>query len=384
MTRKPRTILTPANTSDFSAETKTVFWKQILPLSTINYTDKSGKTRKINFDKEYLTDLATAFDEKVLDQTPFLLADADNRHTMDPERHRAEVVEMKIEESGDNPGLYAKLKFSSKDAAAAVINNPKLGVSARIREGIQKSDGTTARRGIIHVLGTLDPQVTGMAPWEPVDLSKRYKDNVLDLSNGTYSKGGKAVAKKTVAIKDRELDSFTEEEIDGFTEDQLAEFAAAFLSDEVDSEVEDENDEEDDEIVDTKTKEPVSLSQGKGKNSDLDLANQAIAVANARATEALRRQGIAEWNATRAELLTEGVPAAVLDLAAPVLSRPDALVIDLSNTEDDDLDVSKIVLALVEEFKGTVDLSNESGHDGSFSAEDGEDPDAAILAAWDN
>jgi len=53
----------------------------------------------------------------------------------------------------------------------------------------------------------------------------------------------------------------------------------------------------------------------------------------------------------------EGVPAAALDLAAPVLNRADDMVIDLSFAQEEDVNVSAIVRGLLDSLKGTVDLS---------------------------
>jgi len=361
---------------DLSArDGKLAFWKQILPMKSIHYTAKDGQRKTIDFDKEYLTDLAT---NMAVDKVGFLLADKDNAHTMDPERWRGEVAQMEVREDG----LYGKIVFPSPEAAKAVLDNPELGVSARIREGVARSDGSTVSRGIIHVLGTLDPQVSGMSPWQATDLSTE-QDEVLDLSEQEYAD----MADKTKALSD-----YTEADIEAMTEAELDEFLKAHVpdfdlytgadTDEHESD-EDEGDEDDEDHEPEKALAGAGADMSKPTGQDIDLATQAVAQANARAEEALRRVAEAEWASERSALLAKGVPPHALDLAKPVLCRADDMVIDLSVTNEADVNVSEVVRGLLDALEGTVDLSTEEGHNGNFKAGDGEDPDAEMLATWD-
>lgn len=397
---KQRTVVAPVVESDFSkADGKLAFWKQILPQSVVNYTTKSGKRAVINFDEQYLTDLARAHANHVLDQTPFLLADADNRHTMDPERIRADVVEMRLAREGEAPGLYGKFVFPSQEAAKAVLDNPKLGVSARIREGIERSDGSFVKRGIIHVLGTLDPQVTGMAPWVPaVDLSFDPTDNILDLSDEAYE--GAPVAKKKDGapeadeievpdaedVTDEQIDAMTDEELNAFLEKNAPGILAQIESEVDDADEDDENDDDESEEDESDEAEPKVLAGAGAELSnkakqDIELANAASAAAQARANEALKRMAAAEWREYRATAQADGVPPHLLDLAEPILNRPEDMVVDLSVTDDDDVNASEIVRAFIDAARGTVDLSVEQGHTGSIGSD--EDPDKDLLAMWD-
>lgn len=391
---KKRTIVAPAlRTADFSKEGKLAYWKQILPLGQVHYTTKAGKRATLNFDEAYLTDLANAFHAKVLDQTPFVLANADNAHTMDPERFRGEVADVRLAKPGENPGLWAKIVFPTKEAAKAVLTNPSLGVSARIREGLETTDGKVVPRAMIHVLGTMDPQVTGMAPWVPaVDLSFDPADNILDLSGETYE--GAPVAKDTTkkpaeqtpqvpdpaTLTDEQLDAMSEEELEAL----LSEYAPGILASinaEVNDSDEDESDEdeEDEEIVDETELEPALSAK---TTQDIELANQRAAAAEERANEALTRMAAAEFAKYKTEQMQKGVPAWVIDLAAPVLNRPDNMVIDLSNDGSETLDVADIVRKLAEGYQGTVDLSRERGHSGV--GDDGTDPDKDVLDLWES
>src|SRR5690606_27125899 len=109
---------------------------------------------------------ATAFKSGAYDQVPLVFADHENRHNLDPKRFGGEIEDFVVK----NDGLYAKVSATS-DTAKVLKNNPRLGVSARIVEGLEKSDGRVFPRAIQHVLLTMDPRVTGMKPWQTIDLS---------------------------------------------------------------------------------------------------------------------------------------------------------------------------------------------------------------------
>lgn len=369
-------------TTDYDLSSKggqLAFWKQILPMKSIHYTARDGSRQSINFDKDYLTDLAN---NKAVDKIGFLLADRDNAHTMDPERWRGEVVKMEVRDDG----LYGKIVFPSPEAAKAVLENPDLGVSARIREGIQKSDGSTLNRGIIHVLGTLDPQVSGMSPWQTADLSTEQGD-VLDLSDKEYEDMADDSKKTLADYTEADIEKMTDAELDAF----LAEFVPEFdnytgdtdEADEHDDEADEDHEDHEDEADEAKVLTGAGADMSKSGTSDIELANQQVAAANARATEALKRVAEAEWRETRAAYLSDGVPPHALDLAAPVLNRPDDMVIDLSVTDEADVNVSEVVRGLLDSMKGFVDLSAEEGHNGHFDLSNGEDPDKELLDRWD-
>lgn len=353
---------------------KLAYWKQILPMKSIWYTAKDGSRQKLDFTKEYLTDLANA---QGVDKVGFLLADKDNAHTMDPERWRGEVAQMEVRDDG----LYGKIVFPSPEAAKAVLDNPDLGVSARIRPNIQRSDGSTVPAGIIHVLGTLDPQVSGMAPWQATDLSTS-QDEVLDLSDEEYE--DMATKKTTETTEVKALSDYTEEDIEKMTETELDEFLKAYVP-----EFGDYTGEQTQEVKDEHEDEPEKVLAGAGADmsktagsQDIELANQRADAANARAEEALRRVAEATWERDRDLYLSKGVPPHALDLAMPVLCRADDMVIDLSVSNEADVNVSEVVRGLLDALEGTVDLSSEEGHNGHFKIGDGEDPDAEALAHW--
>lgn len=342
----------PYDLSKTEGDGRLAFWKQIVPKREVHYTAADGSRRAINFDAKYLADLAN---QKAVDHLGFLLADKNNAHTMDPERWRGDVDTLEVREDG----LYGRIVFPTAEAASAVLNNPDLGVSARIRPENSPEGG-----GIVHVLGTLDPQADGMGPWEPADLSIEGSDSdVLDLSSKEYTMPDTKIApKKSLGdYTDADIDAMDEGQLDAFLEEFAPQFNV-YTGDRG----EDDN---------TPTGESTDMSNS-GQES-IDLANERVASANSRADEALRRVAEAEWNTEREGLLSEGVPTHMLDLAAPVLNRADDMVIDLSN-ESEDVNVSEVVRGLLAEMKGTVDLSTEAGHGGSL-ANGEEDPDKDLL-----
>ena len=373
---------------NLAGEGALAFWKRVLPEGeAIDYRHPDGTRQRLDFTEQMNTGLVEAFRAQAMDQTPFVLADEDNRHTMDPERFRGEATDLRrhtelppdvaqavADEDGTvAPGLWARIEFASKKAARAVLRNPKLGVSARIRPG----DGDKPTR-IIHVLGTLDPKVRRLGAWKPaLDFSEYAPFQLIDLTDRHYAEA--PVSKKTKKAKAPtgtldlsavpDIADVTAEDIEKFSEEELAAFLAVYgkggTNPILDTDPDDDDDDPDDDLSETGM-------------SDIQLAE--VRAARKEGREALKRAAAIEWKAERKSLLRDGVPPHVLDLAEPVLSRPYDLVVDLSNTDEGDLDVAKIVRDLVDGYKGTVDLSDvELGH----TSDNGTDKDADIQTRFD-
>ncbi len=381
-------ILTPAVTSDIELadpNSRLAYWKQVLPMRTVRYTAKDGSRQKADFTEQYLRDLAK---NQIVDKVGFLLADADNKHTMDPERMRGDVTAWQVRTEGEKPGLYAKVVFPDARSAAAVLTNPDLGVSARIRPETERSDGTKVGPGIVHVLGTLDPQIDGMGGWETADLSLT-EDEVIDLSASTYE--------ETTVPKPKTLDEYTSADIEAMDEDALnaflvefaPEFDATLDADEdgdepegdEDDPAEDDEDDTDDEDDDGLDTEGADMSRTQ---ADIDLANQRANEALAENARMRADLGTQRWETTRERYLSEGVPPHMLDLAAPVLSQYDDMVIDLSNGAEDesDLNVGEVVRGLLDAAKGMIDLSVEKGHSGTLAPGQTDPEEDAVLEQW--
>lgn len=337
----PVALLAPVDSADGVELSSTLWRKQLLPRGSIDY-----KGRKLTFDDAYLTDLAKAYREGAFDQVPFLLAKDDNAHTMDPERYRGEIKGVEVTSSG----LDVLLDLTP-DAADLVRANPKLGVSARIIEDLEHADGRTYPRALQHVLGTLDPKVTGMASWEEVSLST-VVDDTMDMTQeevqvtATVPTTGAPATPPAPVHPEPNLTQAAE---DALAEEELARLAAADLS-----------------------------GSGGTPVSPVDLNRHAETEARVRELELelSRSKFVSEMRVW----IDQGVPPALVQLARPILELPKSPVIDLSNTGGDVIDVAEVIRSMLGETKGFIQLAVERGH--SFAGDTEEDRAQSILDNW--
>jgi len=201
-----KVTLSPVDLSIAEKTGRRTFRKQILKKGTINY-----QGTRVDFDDDFLSDCVEAFKNGAYDQVPFVLATPDNAHNMDPERYRGEIVDMELTDDGIDAIIE-----TTKSGAKAIEDNPKLGVSARIVQGLAKVDGRSFPRAIQHVLATMDPRLTGMQPWQPVDLAMYSGDDeVLDLTAATVKKGNSVATKpkaRSGGVVSFDLSSLTDEQ----------------------------------------------------------------------------------------------------------------------------------------------------------------------------
>jgi hypothetical protein len=176
--------------------------KKVLPVGDVEY-----KGRTLHFDLPYLKGLARAFADKAYDQVAFQLADAANTHTNDPERFRGSLVAVDAEQDG----LWFTLKPT--EAGDKVLQeNPELGVSARIVEGYDRSDGRHFPAAIQHVLGTLDPRIPGLGSWQAIEAASPEPDQVIDLTAESFTelaapldKAARKAAKKAAKQQQQQM-----------------------------------------------------------------------------------------------------------------------------------------------------------------------------------
>lgn len=405
-------LLTPFDFSNATKVGRTRFRKQILPLGSIDY-----KGQKITFDRPFLQELVRNFKARAYDQVPFVLADGENRHNESPENFRGSIADLVLTEDG----LDAVLDLS-KAGAKLVQDNPKLGVSARILQGISKADGRQFGRVLRHVLATMDPRVTGLRPWQAVDLSSAEKFEVVDLTSETYQgrnttmPKGKGLRLGSVDAKSKtatiDLSALTDDEFEAMldlADDEVIEIdpktkkpiVASTVPAEGDEEVDPDEiddpdaDEEGDEELDAEdavvpgtgetppatnpslkkrktTVEEEAVDQGEMVAS---LSNQFAAFQTKQAKDA--------WRTKKAAYVKAGVPPFLVDLAEPFMESPDSQVIELSNGGGSH-DIKETLDKMLQGYTGVVDLTPEMGSSISLSDEIGgkNDPDAALLKEW--
>lgn len=190
-------VLTPFTAGQAVELGNRVWRKKLLPIGNVEY-----KGRTLRFTKDYLGQIVDAFQNRAYDQVPFQLADAENRHSNDPERTRGEIRDMQL---GDD-GLYITAELTP-EGEAVLTANPKLGVSARIVEDYARSDGQFFKSAVQHVLGTLDPRIPGLGAWEAIEAASPAPETVLDLSAESFTDPAPAKEqKKAVKAAERQTE----------------------------------------------------------------------------------------------------------------------------------------------------------------------------------
>lgn len=421
------TLLTPMDLATATQTGPRVFRKQVLKKGAINY-----QGQQVVFDDAFLRGVVKAFKSGAYDQVPFQFADPDNRHNMDPDKFRGEVKG--LEYTGDGVDMVVE---ATPEGAEVIEKNPRLGVSARIVTDLSKSDGRKFPVAIQHVLATLDPRLTGMRPWEAMDLSEEDddEDDVIDLTAARFNERNKVGTKtrKTkaapqvvqidlselsdsafkdlllAAVEEAEADTDTSEvtrttretvkrktpkqrrqqaveDLDEDPDEDLDEEDSDEEDDlEADAEVEDvEDDEEDsDDEEEDDEEEPVAKRKKSKKSKDVKLSTPVVRKRVSKARRLELKLSEQEWSATRGDLARAGVPPHLLDLAAPIMSQPDALIIDLSESGEPNTDAKAVVGKILDSVKGFIDLAPEMGHGISSISDDKNDPTRQKLALWE-
>jgi broad specificity phosphatase PhoE len=170
-------VLTPFHRTQAVELGNRLWRKKVLPVGDVQY---QGRT--LHFTLDYLKGLARAFTDRAYDQVAFQLADAKNTHTNDPERYRGEITAMEAEPDG----LWLTVN-PTEDGEKVLKANPRLGVSARIVENYDRSDGKHYPAAIQHVLGTLDPRIPGLGGWQVVEAATPVPEAVYDLSGASFA-----------------------------------------------------------------------------------------------------------------------------------------------------------------------------------------------------
>jgi hypothetical protein len=357
-------MLTPVQSGDVRQSGATLWRKQLLPVGEIDY-----KGRKIAFTREYLGGLVKAFRDRAYDFVPFQLADAANTHTNDPERTRGQVTGLEL-----TPDGLDVIVSTTPKGAAVLSENPALGISARIVEDYARSDGRHFPAAVQHVLGTLDPRIPGMRPWQAVEAANDDDGEVIDLTDHDYDADEKGDEMAFTDEQQKRLDQLlglpedkfaalvggedtTEGDDDGQLTDEELDQLLASLGDDTDAKPEgDDEDETADEG------ELVGAALSNEAQAAIDLAN-ARADENATALKVMRVQlDGAAYERERDDLARSfGIPPRITDLARPLLEGSGHAV-ELANGKS--ADAGAVIREVLKEFGRTVkalDLSTEAG-----------------------
>jgi hypothetical protein len=290
------------------------------------------------------------------------------------------------------------------DAAAHLSQYPDLGVSARIVEGYDRADGKFFPAAIQHVLGTLDPRIPGMRPWQAVEAANE-SDEVIDLTAIDAPPGApeppagprqqppantlpteeprmalsteqESKLAKLLDLPDDKFDALlsaataeppaggAEGEPDGTEESELTDAELEALMADVDAEIAAEAAAGGQEGTPAAEPEPAlagaQLSQEA--RDAIDLAN-ARAEENEQALRRMRRQlDVTTYEKERDKLArVDGIPPRITDLAR-VLLEGEGRVVELANGKN--ADAGAIMRKVLEEVGKTVrmlDLSAELG-----------------------
>jgi hypothetical protein len=177
----PAAVLTPFTRSRARQVAPGKWVKRLLPVGSISY-----QGRRLDFDVPYLSELASAYNAKAYDYVPLQLAGDDNKHTNDVERFGGKISDMTVDLNGpDGPGLYVGLAPTER-GERVLKDNPDVGVSARIVEDYDRSDGRYFPRAIQHVLATHDPRIPGLGGWQAVEAANDVQVTI-DLSSMQFA-----------------------------------------------------------------------------------------------------------------------------------------------------------------------------------------------------
>lgn len=351
-------ILTPqthTNVVVLSGTGRPRFRKQIMRMQTIKYRDKFGQ-RIIRFDRPYLASLVDAYQKQAYDQVPFQLADATNGHNNDPERTRGDLIGVELTADGID-GIFE----TTPEGVKLLESNPKLGVSCRIVENLEHADGRKYPHAIQHVLGTVNPQLTGMRPWERVDLSAdQGMEQTWDLS--TELMEDKMPDSDTVTL---ELSPERAARLNEMLDDMDASDALAdLIENDPDESDNDDTEPDQDDSGDGPDPAPMDLSNSE----EFQLVQATIDTQGQRILELTQQLRDRDLNHEVAELARQGLAPAIIAAARPLLTVQSGAV-ELSSADGSRVDPAEVVrdvlravLDLSHSGLAVVELDTETGY----------------------
>lgn len=312
-----------------------IFWKRLLPLDgELNY-----KGTQIKFTKDMLNKMVNAFKDKAYPQVAFQFANDNNEHPseepkhMSPEKYRGQITGLKVTKDG----LVGRFDLT-EEGAKLVRDNKNLGVSVSYRQDYRPDDRPDKKYpyALRHVVGTIDPKVTGLGTWSQVELSNAEEnEEVEDLTGGsittdskpnTDDKNDKTGNDETVSVKKSEWDaviSYVKSMQEA--EQDLGDLMAS----------DDSNASKDD----------------KSKVDASNTSKQLVELSNEVAG--------AKFDREADSLIRQGVPPSMVTEARKILGVSN--IVSLSN-DGGESDPRVVIRKILEEAKGTVDLSEAIGH----------------------
>lgn len=375
----PGAVLTPFCTSPVElAEDggRRLWWKKLLPVGTIRY-----KGRDLHFTRQYNDRLAATYLEGAYDQVPLQLADADNTHTNAVERFGGDIVGMR----STADGLWVAVSPTGR-GEQILLENPRLGVSARIVEDYERADGKFFPAAIQHVLATLDPRVPHLGPWRAIEAASE-PEITIDLSGEQFTEEGKGAGTMPELTTEQQgklarLLSLPEDQfsqlVDGLTAPMLTDDELAQLTGETGGSQPDELSDDDiaQMVADMSPEEFASLEasfqqdmQAAGTATGLTAdAAMAIEMANANADEAYRSVSVIQaqldrqhFEAEKRRLADAGVPPYITEMGRQLLEG-DEHTVDLANGQSVDAGhILRRILTEVGKVSGMLDLGAELG-----------------------
>lgn len=342
-------VIANAPTQKFKdkSDGKTYYRKQILPEGKFKYGNAD-----LDLSADVLKLAVQSFKDGAADEVPFQWGGTQGEHNNDPQKRGGTLTRV---EHVPGKGVFGYFDFSTNPETAQYVEKyPRFGVSPQILLNHQRADGKKFDVVINHVLGTSVPRMTGMSAWDKVQLSQELGEvgETFDFSTNLVE----AITEVQKIVTENTDDNEDEKEGDDVT-------APGGLSKE---------------LVDFLTglkaqQDAVNkvLNDGEGGDSEIPeefrLALEGIKKSGedqAKEIAALKQQNVVSgWEATKAKLLRDGVPPNAIELATPIMTRLETTVINLATPDGPQESSDKAqVMSLLESMKGTVDLSDELGH----------------------
>lgn len=338
-----------------------MFRKTILRAGHIS---KNG--HEVDVDRPYLEALVNNFTSGAMDAVPFQLADGLNRHNADPERTRGRLAGLELTSDDELVGIFETTEEGTKLLDTA----PYLGASVSIDPHFKRADGRDFGPTLLHVAGTVDPEVSKLGEW--VALSAEYQ--VIDLTappeapmqqetpdpanpGGDTKEGAAPVA----SLTDEQTNALLKLlESGGNTS------AAETKTDDTKPDAGDSEESFTDAELDAMA-EPVkpvdeSIAASADRDEALDLANARIDAQQVELSRLRTERDDERFKAEKDELTrTFGIPADVVDLARPLLHGT-GHTLDLSAGQVDAGQVLRKVLhELGRRYAKALDLGTEYG-----------------------